>query len=142
MMIECGYFMSVYSEASGQEPASGNKVNQLSHFLKGEPIVLDILKSSSPKNLLAGCLLFLCSPLVGQQPSSNSSGAISQAGVGIPTANPNQVAILRWYRSNQAATFAVGKGPGQAAFDGSSMWVANTSANTVTKTPGSLPEFI
>src|ERR1041385_8552667 len=59
LMIECGYFMSVYSEPSGQESASGNKVNQLSHFLKGEPIVLDILKSSSPKNLLAVCLLFL-----------------------------------------------------------------------------------
>src|SRR5579862_6955879 len=59
-----------------------------------------------------------------------TSAAIAQPSV---ATNPNQVAILHWYRSNQTATFAVGSGAGQAAFDGGSMWITNFSANTVTK---------
>ncbi|HET9305534.1 MAG TPA: hypothetical protein VFO46_05855, partial [Candidatus Sulfotelmatobacter sp.] len=95
--------------------------------------MLTILKSSSPKGFFAVYLLFLSSFVFGQQPSADSTGATSAQGIAISTTNPNQVAILRWYRSNQAATFAVGKGPGQAAFDGSSMWITNFSGGTVTK---------
>src|SRR5258708_37353821 len=79
---------------------------------------------NSPKNLLI-CLLFLSSSLLAQQSSSSPST--------IPASNPNQIAILRWYRANQTARFAVGNGPGQVAFDGSNIWVTNSSSNTVTK---------
>ena len=47
--------------------------------------------------------------------------------------NPNQVGILRWYKADQATTFAVGRGPGVMAFDGACIWVANAQDNTVTK---------
>lgn len=41
--------------------------------------------------------------------------------------NPNQIAILRWYDASQAGnTFAVGPAPAGVAFDGASIWVANT----------------
>ena len=48
-------------------------------------------------------------------------------------ANPNQVAILRWYAANQTAAFPVGTGPSYVAFDGANIWVANLSSNTVSK---------
>jgi len=49
--------------------------------------------------------------------------------------------ILRWYRANQAASFAVGQGKrGQAAFDGNNIWVSNSTANTVTKLEGQATE--
>ncbi len=47
-------------------------------------------------------------------------------------ANPNQVAILRWYAANQTAEFTVGMAPQQVAFDGANIGVANTSG-TVSK---------
>src|ERR1700682_198285 len=90
---------------------------------------------NSPKNLVAVCILVFSSALFGQQGGSASSVNAMKtpaAASSIAPANPNQVAILRWYRANQTATFAVGKGPGQAAFDGSSIWVANKSSDTVT----------
>jgi hypothetical protein len=49
------------------------------------------------------------------------------------TANPNQVAILRWYKANQAAEFPAGNGAIQLAFDGANIWVANNSAASVSK---------
>src|ERR1022692_3776530 len=47
--------------------------------------------------------------------------------------NPNQVAILKWYPANTATSFPAGRAPWGIAFDGSNMWVTNTSDNTVTK---------
>jgi hypothetical protein len=47
-------------------------------------------------------------------------------------ANPNQVAMLRWYAANQTADFPVGSvAPADMAFDGASIWV--TSNNLLTK---------
>jgi hypothetical protein len=48
-------------------------------------------------------------------------------------ANPNQVAILRWYAANQTADFPVGTNPAGVAFDGANVWVANDGSNTVSK---------
>src|SRR5436305_165458 len=62
-------------------------------------------------------------------PSSSTTGAAPVAAA----QNPNQIAILRWYRANEAATFAVGPGAGQVAFDGTNIWVANTGDSTLTK---------
>jgi len=39
-------------------------------------------------------------------------------------ANPLQIALLRWYGANAAASFSVGLNPQSLAFDGDSMWVA------------------
>ena len=75
-------------------------------------------------------ILLLGSSLFAQ--SDSASGSQVPAG-SAATTNPNQIAILRWYRANSAATFAVGQSPGQAAFDGSNIWVTNSNANTVTK---------
>src|SRR5690242_13521677 len=80
--------------------------------------------------LIAVSLSLICSPLLAQQSQSSASSTVTTQRA---VQNPNQIAILRWYPANQAATFAVGAGPGQIAFDGSNMWVTNSSANTVTK---------
>jgi len=48
-------------------------------------------------------------------------------------ANPNQVAILRWYAANQTAAFPVGSLPMGVAFDGANIWVANSGSGTVSK---------
>ncbi len=48
-------------------------------------------------------------------------------------ANPNQVAILRWYSANQTADFPVGNSPYGVAFDGANIWVTNNGSNDVTK---------
>src|ERR1700694_4426491 len=123
-----------FRAASGRFQENGKRYVNEPHILKGSLMRRRFELCCSPKNLLAVCLLFLSSSLLSQQQNlANSSGATSPQGTASSTVNPNQVAILRWYRANQTATFAVGKGPGQAAFDGSSIWVANKSADTVTK---------
>src|SRR3954463_8945932 len=81
------------------------------------------------KKSLAGIFLVVLSSLVFGQSAPSSSSTTASA----PAQNPNQVAILRWYRSNQAASFAAGQGAGQVVFDGSNVWVSNSTANTVTK---------
>lgn len=48
-------------------------------------------------------------------------------------ANPNQIALLRWYDANLANSFAVGDTPDAVAFDGANIWVANYNGGTVTK---------
>src|ERR1700731_3123254 len=48
-------------------------------------------------------------------------------------ANPNQIAILKWYPANTITKFSVGRGPWGVAFDGSNIWVSNFSENTVSK---------
>ena len=45
------------------------------------------------------------------------------------TKNPQQIAILHWYKANRTAQFNVATGP--AAFDGAHIWVINS--NNVTK---------
>jgi hypothetical protein len=45
-------------------------------------------------------------------------------------ANPNQVAILRWYAANQTAAFPVGTFPIGVAFDGANVWVTNQGGAT------------
>ncbi len=44
-----------------------------------------------------------------------------------------QIAILRWYHANLTASFAAGPFPFGLAFDGANIWVANNSANTVSR---------
>jgi hypothetical protein len=68
--------------------------------------------------------------------------------------NPNQIATLRWYAANQTTAFPTGSGPYGVAFDGSSIWVVNDFAGTVSKlrasdgealgtfTVGPFPEFV
>ncbi len=56
-------------------------------------------------------------------------------------ANPNQIALLRWYDANQILAggagggnrFAVGSFPDGIAFDGANIWVANKNDSTVSK---------
>src|SRR5215469_12358111 len=54
-------------------------------------------------------------------------------GITSSTKNPLQIAILHWYSANQTASFGTGNSPRGVAFDGSSIWVANTGDGTVTK---------
>ncbi len=49
------------------------------------------------------------------------------------TANPLQIALLKWYPASQGATFVAGTHPYGVAFDGASLWVANNASNNVTK---------
>ena len=44
-----------------------------------------------------------------------------------------QIAILRWYGANQTTEVATGAGAQGVGFDGANIWVANGTANTVTK---------
>ena len=44
-----------------------------------------------------------------------------------------EIALLKWYEVNQTAQFSVGTGPRGIAFDGASIWVANSGSNNVTK---------
>ena len=60
------------------------------------------------------------------------SGGRSPRSVG-SAANPNQIALLRWYSANLTTAFSVGTGPQGVAFDGLNIWVANAIDNTVTK---------
>src|ERR1700757_1481942 len=48
-------------------------------------------------------------------------------------ANPNAIAILRWYSANLAASFQTGSAPAGIAFDGQNLWIANAYSNNVTK---------
>src|SRR5207253_11447517 len=59
------------------------------------------------------------------------NAAQAQGGVVNSTKNPQQIAILHWYKANRTAQFHVGTGP--AAFDGANIWVANQGSNSVTK---------
>jgi hypothetical protein len=67
-------------------------------------------------------------------PSGNTL-TISANAATTPTAlNPNQVALMRWYPANKSGvTFTTGTGPSGIVFDGSSIWIANGTDNTVTK---------
>ena len=56
-----------------------------------------------------------------------------QSGVVNSNQNGLQIALQYWYPANQIAQFGVGKNPAAVAFDGANIWVANFSANTVTK---------
>ena len=38
--------------------------------------------------------------------------------------NPNQVALLRWYPANQAASFSLNDSPQGIAFDGANFWIS------------------
>ena len=50
------------------------------------------------------------------------------------TANPLQIALLRWYPAIQTGqTFAVALQPAGICFDGASVWIVNGGANNVTK---------
>src|ERR1051326_5903894 len=44
--------------------------------------------------------------------------------------NPDQIALLRWYAADQAATIPV-VSPQLLAFDGSSMWITTNNASVV-----------
>jgi len=57
------------------------------------------------------------------------NAAQAQGGVVNSTKNPQQIAILHWYKANRTAQFNVATGP--AAFDGAHIWVINS--NNVTK---------
>src|SRR5579864_4684130 len=63
----------------------------------------------------------------------NPSIVLAQGGVVNSTDNPLQVALLHWNKTNQPPSFPVGGGPEGVAFDGSSIWVANSFTNSVTK---------
>jgi DNA-binding beta-propeller fold protein YncE len=50
------------------------------------------------------------------------------------SANPMQIALLRWYECIQTDdTYPVGSHPFALAFDGANIWVANSLDDTVTK---------
>ncbi len=73
--------------------------------------------------------------LLGFLLSGTSSMAWAQHGTGSSpaTANPLQVALLKWYKADTTTTFAVGNEPSGVAFDGANIWVANFGDGTVTK---------
>jgi len=48
-------------------------------------------------------------------------------------ANPNQIALLRWYPANRVTSFATGDAPAGLAFDGDSLWIADAYSNTITQ---------
>ena len=47
--------------------------------------------------------------------------------------DPNQVAILRWYKADQATSFFLVGNPVAVAFDGACIWAVSVNANNVTK---------
>jgi hypothetical protein len=53
------------------------------------------------------------------------------------TGNPLKIALLKWYQVNRTTSFNVGKtqnsNPYGLAFDGESIWTANSGEGTVTK---------
>src|SRR5271170_7100901 len=60
--------------------------------------------------------------------------AIATSAFGQSTAkNPEQIALLKFYTAASGNAFAVGTAPVSAAFDGSSIWVANARGRSVTK---------
>lgn len=68
--------------------------------------------------------------------AQGGTGANTAAGarVNLGVANPQLVALLRWYDANTVTAFATGGvGPRGVAFDGANIWVANYDSNTVTK---------
>ena len=44
-----------------------------------------------------------------------------------------KIALLKWYDVSSSASFQVGAGPWGVAFDGGSIWVANSNSDNVTK---------
>jgi hypothetical protein len=63
-----------------------------------------------------------------------SGNTLTISATGGPQLNPNQVALMRWYPANRSGiTFTTGSGPSGIVFDGSSMWIANGSGDTVTR---------
>jgi DNA-binding beta-propeller fold protein YncE len=64
--------------------------------------------------------------------------ALVLCGVGVVTPraaaqNPNRITILKWYGANRTTSFKIGNNPSGVAFDGGSIWVSNSAANTVSK---------
>ena len=55
------------------------------------------------------------------------------SGVSTLTQNPLQIATMHWYEANLTANFGAAKGPHGLVFDGSSMWIVNKTAATITK---------
>jgi DNA-binding beta-propeller fold protein YncE len=49
------------------------------------------------------------------------------------SANPNQVAILRWYAANLTASFSAGSAPRGIAYDGGNIWITLQGSNQVAK---------
>lgn len=69
--------------------------------------------------------------LAGPQGSAGVQGVAGPQGPVGP--NPMAIALLRWYGANLVASIPVGTNPSEAIFDGSNVWVSNTSDGTVTK---------
>jgi len=100
-------------------------------------------------NIANGPAVTICDPAVAACPSDftiRADGSATQVVADVQgyfrnlrteqlpvPANPNQVAILRWYAANQTAGFPVGTFPMGVAFDGANVWVANGDSNNVTK---------
>ena len=72
-------------------------------------------------------------PVPGLAQEANSPSPSSNSGAP-PLANPLKVALLKWYKANTVYTeFPVGNQPVGIAFDGASIWTANSGDGTVTK---------
>src|ERR1039457_2020996 len=94
-------------------------------------------RSRAMKNRLSFALFLLSVVMVfgGRVPSAaqKASGQTGANGAP-PLVNPLKVALLRWYKANTVFTmFPVGNQPYGIAFDGASIWTANSGDNTVTK---------
>src|SRR5579883_1803154 len=61
--------------------------------------------------------------------SEIAPGAYGQAA----NVNPRQLALMKWFAGNQAATFSVGGNPNCLAFDGHNIWIGDQASNTVKK---------
>src|SRR5579864_8133517 len=80
-------------------------------------------------------LLSVLVVLLNRVPSAaqNASGQAAANGAP-PVLNPLKLALLRWYKANTVfTTFPVGNQPIGIAFDGASIWTANSGDGTVTK---------
>src|SRR5262249_32492720 len=73
-------------------------------------------------------LIFTC-PLFGQLPlATGSSRTAASCSATLPT-NANQLALLRWFNANVSARIATGGTPLGMAYDGSNMWIVDTSTS-------------
>lgn len=69
----------------------------------------------------------------GPQGATGAQGIQGTPGSNGPIYSPRQLAMQRWETGFRAADFQVGSAPRGLAFDGVSIWVANSASNTVSK---------
>src|SRR5579862_6361380 len=94
-------------------------------------IVRRSIRTASPLLLTVAITALLIVPSLRAQ--NRPGKRVPTPGVTTITQNPLQIAIFHWYEANTTANFGAANTPLRIAFDGSSVWVVNRGAGTVSK---------